>query len=247
MSNFDYNQSVTITEMTKLIRLSYLQTIAVLDDSALLSRISGETPGAQASSFASDPGSPGFLGIGAEGPTSTSSVFSDSGWSISRSWVETWWDKIRWAIGIRDIGIFSYEYALTSEFVSVPFRSPKAIEKISLRVDENIPSTYPAVQRWIHYFVSPNDGTDWHRINPLDHPTLFADGGGRPTPRILNFNVDFASEDDDDKKFVSTNEEVVTVRFRAVFLRPPDAEFSGTSPILKSYRMLIYPRDGLLS
>ena len=246
MPDFDFEEQVTITEMTKLVRLSYLQTIAVLDDSIGVSRLAGESQGSQNSSFASDPGSPGFLGIGAEGPTSTSSTFTDSGWAISRTWLETWWDKLRWAIGIRDISIFRNTYAESSEFVSVPFSSPLQIEKISLKVDENIPHSYPASQRWIQYFISVDNGGNWYRINPLDHPTLFSEGFGRPTPRIINFNPDFAAEDDDQNKYIRLSDPPFSVRFRAVLTRPSSQEFNGTTPILKSYKLYIYPRNGLI-
>jgi hypothetical protein len=246
MPSFDYSQTVTITELTRVVRLSYLQTIRVLDNSASLNRLAGETSGSQSNSFASNPGSPGFLGIGSEGASSVSTVFSDTGWAISRTWLETWWDKIRWSIGIREIGIFNYRYAETSELVSVPFSSPMPIEKVTLRVDENIPPSYPASQRWIQYFVTPDNGKSWHRINPLDHPTLFGGGDGKPMPRIITFNPDFSEEDSNDKKFVRTTSPVTQVRFRAVFLRPPGESFEGTTPILKAYRMLIYPKGGLL-
>jgi len=246
MPRFSYEQSVTISEMTRLVRLSYLQTIAVLDDSVGLGRIAGETQGSQASSSASDPGSPGFLGIGAEGPSSSSSVFSDSGWAISRTWLETWWDRIRWAIGIREIGIYHYRYAQSSELVSVPFTSPLPIEKVTLRVNENIPPSYSAEQRWIQYYISVDNGGTWLRINPLDHPSLFTEGFGRPTPRIINFNADFAAEDDDENKYIRTAEPPYSVRLRSIFLRPVGEQFEGTTPILKSYKMLVYPKGGLI-
>ena len=47
MPDFDFEEQVTITEMTKLVRLSYLQTIAVLDDSIGVSRLAGESQGSR--------------------------------------------------------------------------------------------------------------------------------------------------------------------------------------------------------
>lgn len=248
MANIKTTQTTSVIEATRLVRLSYLQTLSVTDDAALLSRVAGETDGSSNSFSASKPADAGFLGlgIGGEGASNVTQSFTDTGWSISRTWLETWWDKIRWAIGLREIGVYAYEYANSAEIVSIPFKSPKPIAKVSLRVDEQIPVSYPLTQRWIHYFVSPDNGRNWHRVNPLDHPTLFTDASGQPVPRIINFNADFASENDDEQKFVTLDGNVTEVRFRAVLLRPLGEEFLGTTPVLKSYRMSIYPREGLI-
>ena len=242
------DETSTVIEATRLVRLSYLQTIAALDDQALLGQLAGVSSGGQESSFTSSPPTPGFFfGLfGGSDGLSINSDFSDSGWAISRTWLETWWDKIRWGIALRELGIYSYEYAEASEIVSIPFRSPKEITKVTLRVDDQIPTSYPNSKRWIHYFISVNNGNDWHRINPLDHPTLFSGEGGQPVPRIINVNADFQSEDDNEAKFIKTKEPTREVRFRAVLLRPSGEEFVGSTPILKSYRILIVPKEGLL-
>jgi hypothetical protein len=247
MASTDFTQITNITEITRIVRLSYLQTVAALDDQAQLNSLAGAGGGTPPSSFtATDPGSPGFLGIGAEGPSSQSQNFTDSGWSITRTWQETYWDKVRWGIGVREIGLFSFRYAVAGELVSVPYLSPSEISKVSLRVDELIPNIYPNTQRWIQYFVSGDDGDNWIRINPLDHPSLFTGGGGRPVPRIINFNPDFESEDSDENKFIRTNRAVSQVRFRAIFLRPGTSDLERTTPILKSYKLQIVPKGGLI-
>lgn len=245
MASIETEQTTTIVEATRLVCLTYLQTVAALDDQSTLSQLAGESPGSNNTVSGSSPADPGFLGIGGEGASTVTSSFTDTGWSISRTWLETWWDKIRWAIGLREIGVFAYEYAQSSEVVSVPYRSPKEIAKVLVRVDEQIPSVYPLTNRWIHYFVSPDNGANWHRINPIDHPTIYSGEGGEPVPRIINFNADFQSENDNAQKFVSTEIPVTEIRFRAVLIRPGDTEFEGTSPVLKSYRMSIYPKEGL--
>jgi hypothetical protein len=222
-----------------------LQTIAVSDDSSALGNLAGVSSGRNTSTFASDPGSPGFLGIGSEAPSSSSSTFSDSGWAISRTWLETVWDRIRWGIGIKEIGIYSYRYAETSEFVSIPYVSPTTISKVSLKVDELIPTTFPNSQRWIQYFVTGDNGKTWYQINPLDKPSLFSGDNSKPVPRILNFNPDFSKEDDDENKYIRTTQPVTSVRLRVVFIRPGGNDNSLLSPILKSYRLMIYPNGGL--
>lgn len=245
MADIDTTQVTTVTQYTRLIRLSYLQTLAVMDDGALLSQLAGESPGASRNFTASDPGSPGFLGIGSEGPSTMSSTFTDSGWSISRTWVETWWDKIRWAIGIREIGIYSFQYVEASEIVSIPFRSPKPISKVSIKVDELIPATYPQSQRWIQYFISGDNGNNWHRINPMDSPSTYQEQSGVPIPRTIMFNPDFEIEDDEVNRYIKLNTPVTEIRFKAVLIRPTGEKFDKTSPILKGYRIFLYPKEGL--
>jgi hypothetical protein len=245
MARVRTDQTTTVVEATRLVRLSYLQTIAALDNSTVLGNLAGETSGNNTNFSSTDPGSPGFLGIGGEGSSTLSQSFTDTGWSISRTWLETWWDKIRWAIGIREIGIYSYEYAQTSEIVSVPFLSPREILKVSLRVNEQVPRLYPNTQSWIQYFVSGDGGKNWHRINPLDKPSVFTGESGKPLPRIINFNADFASENSDENKFITVEEPVKSIKFRAVLTRPGGEEYEGTSPVLKGYRLMIYPKGGL--
>ena len=245
MATATSSQQTYVTEVTRLVRLSYLQTVAITDDNAALGNLAGVSSGRNTSSFASDPGSPGFLGIGSEAPSSSSSTFSDSGWSISRTWMETVWDRIRWGIGIKEIGLYSYKYSETSEIVSIPYLSPTNISKVSLKVDELIPASFPNSQRWIQYFVSGDNGQTWYQINPLEKPSLFDGDNSRPVARILNFNPDFLKEDDDENKYIRTTQPVNTVRLRVVLVRPGGNDNALLSPILKSYRLMIYPVGGL--
>lgn len=238
MPQINTNQTTTVVEATKLVRLSYLQTIAALDNQSTLNSIAGATQGSNQSFNSTDPGSPGFLGIGGEGASNVSSSFNDTGWSISRTWLETWWDKIRWAIGLKEIGIYSFSYAESSEIVSVPFKSPNNIKKVSLKVDEQIPNNYPSNSRWIHYFITIDNGNSWHAINPLDKPTAYSDGLGNVVPRILTFTD--TVNDNNNSKYINTNKPVKEIRFRAVLLKPIGEEFKNTTPILKSYRLMIY-------
>ncbi len=240
-------QTTTVIETTRLVRLSYLQTIAALDDQAQLSALAGETQGSQSVNSSSSPGSPGFLGtgIGGEDARSQTTTFNDTGWSISRTWLETWWDKIRWGIGLKEIGIFSYNYVESSEIISVPFISPKGIQSVSLKVDDQIPESFPSNQSWIQYFISADNGNQWIRINPMDKPTVFQSGSGRPLPRTIRFSVINDSENTNDTQYQRVNSLPTSIRFRAVLLRPSGAENQNKTPILKSYRMTIYPQEGL--
>ena len=222
MPQINTNQTTTVVEATKLVRLSYLQTIAALDNQSTLNSIAGATQGSNQSFNSTDPGSPGFLGIGGEGASNVSSSFNDTGW----------------AIGLKEIGSYSFSYAESSEIVSVPFKSPNNIKKVSLKVDEQIPNNYPSNSRWIHYFITIDNGNSWHAINPLDKPTAYSDGLGNVVPRILTFTD--TVNDNNNSKYINTNKPVKEIRFRAVLLKPIGEEFKNTTPILKSYRLMIY-------
>lgn len=233
--------------LSREIKLTYLQSVQVRGGGRSIGDLSGEGGGVGSSSGgASSPGSPGFLGIGASGGSSYSSSSNDTGWVISRIWEETHFDKTRWAIGIRDIGAFNYKYAPQAELISKKYSSPKPIAKVSLRVVEQIPGIFPLGRRYIAYYVSPDNGGTWHEINPLDHPT-YMDEKGLVVPKIITFNPDIGGVAGELKKFVTTGAPVMNLRFRAV-LRAATAGVDDAdryTPVLKQYRMLMYPFGGL--
>lgn len=234
--------------LSREVKLTYLQSVQVTGGDADAGKLAGEGGGIGAvSSSQSDPGSPGFLGIGASGPSSSSRSANDTGWVISRQWRETSFDKVRYAIGIKDIGIFFYRFADSSEFVSVPFRSPKEIAKVQLRVIEQIPAIFKADQRYIEYYISPDNGNNWYQINPLDHPTITAPDG-QIVPRTLTFNAEVGGVDDDLQKFVETDAPVFSVRYRVVLRTDSTVEDPDRySPVLKKLSLMMYPKGGLRS
>jgi len=231
--------------LTREVRFSYLQTLQLVSDQVNAGELAGETQGFSLSANRTKGGRSGFLGIGAKGASSSSVSVDDSGWIISRTWQETFYDRIRYSIGIRDIGAFSYRFEPSSELVSLPFRSPRELLKIELRVDEFIPSVLPNNRRWIEYYVSIDNGQDWIRMNPLDHPTLFNDAGNI-VPRTLTLNLDDGGPQGDAVTAMKTERPVYEARFRAVFFNDPTLpDGDRFSPVLKGYRLLMLPRGGL--
>jgi hypothetical protein len=231
--------------LTREIRFSYLQTLQIQEDASSLPELAGTTEGISFTATRTKGGTGGFLGIGAKRASSTSVSVDDTGWTISRQWRETYYDKIRYAIGIRDVGAFSYRYSPASEIVSVPYRSPRELLKLQLRVDEFIPSVLPSTRRWIEYYVSINNGKSWLQVNPLDQPTLFLEDGSI-VPRTITLNLDDGGPQGDDVQTIRTEEPVFEARFRAVLftdLNLPQGD--QYSPVLKGYRLLMLPRGGL--
>jgi len=232
--------------LSREIILTYLQSVQVYSGEQDAGVIAGEGGGVgTVAASSSQAGSPGFLGMGASGGSSASRTATDSGWVVSRTWKETSFDKVRYGLGIRDIGVFNYLFQPISERVWRPFRSPKPIYKVQLRVVESIPSAYPIDRRYIEYYLSHNDGEEWTRINPLDHPTLIAEDG-LVVPRTVTYNPEIGGESDDLTKFVDTGGPVHGIRVRVVIRASQDVgDPDRHTPVLKKFRLLMFPKGGL--
>ncbi|MFE4029128.1 hypothetical protein ACFX4N_23525 [Priestia sp. YIM B13551] len=75
----------------------------------------------------------------------------------------------RYAIGIRDIQLMSFEFDTASEYISKPFSVEDGIQKLMLYVNEKVPAIYKdkvgESNNWVQYAVSFDDVT-WYRISP---------------------------------------------------------------------------------
>ena len=174
--------------------------------------------------------------------------------TITKQWTETMYDKTRFAIGIRDIGIYSYSFATTSELISKPYHSPKPISKVSITVDEYIPKMFytssgndGTENSWIKYYISVDNAVSWSRISPTNHTRTLSEGGVYDLPEVINVNSDISSDERDNPlSYIDTSESVFTVRFKAVFTRPENiVDSESYSPLLSSYAIKIYPHGGL--
>ena len=173
---------------------------------------------------------------------------------VTKQWTVTKYDKARFAIGIRDIGIYSYNFVSTSEIVSQPFSSPKPIDKVNLTVDEYIPKVFYTTSgnegtenSWIKYYISIDDGTSWRRISPSNHTATVSEDGIYNVPEVININSDIASDERENPlAYIDTSEPVYRVRFKAVLTRPDNiVDSESYSPLLSSYALKIYPHGGL--
>jgi hypothetical protein len=168
--------------------------------------------------------------------------------TIIRQWTNTYWDRIRYAIGIRDIGLWQYRFDEASELVSVPFTAPLPIRSISLEVDEVIPTQFNrdrGIESWIDYFVGVGDSEEWLPLAPLTSRVVRTLEGNR-IPSVIHVNSGIpASERAPGDGYVDLDRDVTTVRFRAVLHRPTDIEEAESfTPSLKSYRLLLTTRGG---
>lgn len=137
----------------------------------------------------------------------------------------------RQAIGLRDLGVANYEFQQTSDYVSVPFATERDIVGISLSVDQEIPQEFPEGE-WLRYWVSPDDGENWHRIHPR--------GVTKAGAKLLYLFNTFTPTEGRIESFgyVDLDKPVRSVRLRVELERPvgfPDAECY--TPILRSYEL----------
>lgn len=91
--------------------------------------------------------------------------------------------KLRYAIGIRDIDIRAYKFKNKGELVSKSFESQDEIRKVLLQTNQN-PSAESELAI-IEYFLSPDDGSTWSQIQPKDFTGLSRTVS---VPEILEYN-----------------------------------------------------------
>ena len=257
----------------KIIKLTYLQTLAVTGGLANITDLAGETEGSVQTSDSSssknnlplsfnkqlekiatklDPLGMGLANslFGKKVTREISGSIKDSGWHVVKSWLQPEFDKIRYSLGIKELAIAQFTYEKISEVVSKPWISPKEISKVTLIVDEFIPPQFDPGPSYIQYYVKPEvDGQDWIKINPMGGRTVFNEAG-TIVPRIINFNSEKPVNSRLEDAYIVTKEPVKAIRLKAVLSRPDsitnsDTDADSYTPILKSYRLLLYPRGGL--
>jgi len=130
-------------------------------------------------------------------------------------------EKLRYAIGIRDIDIRSFVYKSAGELVSTPFKSQIEIRKVLLQSNQN-PSELSELAS-IQWFVSPDDGATWYEIQPKEFGGV---SGIVTTPEILEFNGVSADT-------INTAVPVGTVRVKMVLNRVDEQFVDGTSTLQK--------------
>jgi hypothetical protein len=160
-------------------------------------------------------------------------------------WTETVWDKARYAVGIRDLRAFAYQFAAFSERGSVRYLSPKPITRVTLVTDELIPREFNLtghVRPWILYWVSFDDGDTWVAISPVSSSALNRLDGSI-LPAAVNVNSGIPEEEQDPLQAYVGVENPNSVRLKWRLERP--ANKTDRTPILKGYRMRLSVEGGL--
>jgi hypothetical protein len=155
----------------------------------------------------------------------------------------------RYAIGIRDINIMSYQFEEKSELVSKRYEVDGTISEVMIYANEKIPQSYltqiSTSNDWIQYFVSFDD-VNWIQMSPMHHQpvtTTFP-------PKILQINgnkTDLESSFQLYKTYIDSDKPVTGVRLKVVMSRPsstkdaPNMEYS--TPILEDYAIRVILND----
>ena len=250
------NQRTRVRSSTKeeqrTVVLSYVDTLKIMDQNRSLNGLetgqttqtgTSEPPGLggsalDAAAFVMDPA---FALHG----TTRQTTIETSGWKVKDQYYQTRWDRIRYAVAIKEIGAYSYIYSERSGFVSVPFRTPKPIASVSLRTDEIVPKVFnlAIVKPWILYWVSFNDGQSWVQISPSgEGVSNLLDGSRIPQTIHVNSGIPLA-ERDPRAGYADFDGPVSQIRLKAVLMRPTDHE--DMSPVLKRYRLRMVLRGAL--
>jgi len=254
---------------SKIVKFTYLQTLAIDRGVTKVRKIAGETEGTEETTKGRDVrqnlsskveeglnnvldtiGLPGISSpFGKKVTKDVKQTVKQTGWNVVKIWNQPQFDIIRYAIGIKELTIAQFTYEQVSELVSIPWSSPKEVSKVTLSVSEFIPKVFPPGV-YIEYYIRPNiKDFPWTRINPIGSPSVFNEDG-TIVPRIINFNVERPISSRLEDSYITTEEPVKEVIFRAILKRPDNIEGTtasadGYSPILKSYRLLMVPKNGL--
>lgn len=158
-------------------------------------------------------------------------------------------DGWRYAIGLRDINIMSYEYHEKSEMVSVPYQHDREIEGVMLYANEQVPDAFQRNESqandWIRYYISVDD-IEWHPISPMHHEPMSYD---QPfPPKIVDINVPHYGDAPIGmhKTVLTTERPVHQVRLKMVLSRPSAEAVDGSqhmTPILEDYALRTVLKD----
>lgn len=229
----------TKTVNTSVVKLSYLQTLALTQGLSDVAEL--ETPASSENLGGSSSSAVKNLGLTKKGSKSSSKLDS-SGVKVKDQWLNPYFDRIRYTIGIRELSIAKYTFAERSEIVSVPFVASKEVIKVHLMVDEYIPAQFDNSTNWISYYIKAEESEEWIEVAPLNLPTRF-NQNGEVLPKIVNFNIPKPAIVATENKYNYTPVPVQGLRFKAIFTRPTGGSYDSITPLLKSYRMIMTPRD----
>lgn len=167
----------------------------------------------------------------------------ESGWTVVKTWAQPQFDVIRYAIGIKDLGVSQFLYEPVSEIISKTWSSPKEITKVYMIADQFIPSEFP-VGNYIEYYIKPDiQDFKWIRINPMELSSQYT-AEGTVVPRIISFNSERPISARLEESYVTTTKPVTAIKVRIILKRPSTVADSYT-PILRSYKLIMTPRGGL--
>lgn len=224
--------SSTKTIQTETVRLHYLEGLAIFEGQRDVRDYAGETKASASRGKGLNVNVVGTSLYGSDGDNK-----STTGWYVGQQWNELRTDIFRYAVGIKELGLYQNRYFAESELISKAFSVPLPIKTIQLHVDERIPEDFDATQRWISYFISVDDGSNWIPIAPVGASMARTNEGERLN-QIIDITADIIEGARDPRRtYIEIDEAVQQVRFKAVLQRP--GEEAHSTPALSWYRLVM--------
>jgi hypothetical protein len=132
-------------------------------------------------------------------------------------------DKLRYAIGIRDIDIRALHFINIGELITTRYLALDIIRKVMLQTNQ-IPIEASELAS-IQYYISTDDGATWSEIRPKEVAGVA--GVQTAVPEILDFNGE-------DPGSIQTPVPVQSLRMKMVLKRNDDAFAEGASSFRKT-------------
>jgi hypothetical protein len=139
----------------------------------------------------------------------------------------------RFAIGVRNIIAENNRYAEIAEYVSIEYKTETPINSIHLDAQEEIPDIFDKSKEdkdWVRYFISVDDGENWHPIIPRG---LWKIGGVEKY--LVNSRIPYEMRSDN-IGYIEGKSLIDTVKVKIELERPddiPDAE--SYTPVVYGY------------
>jgi hypothetical protein len=140
----------------------------------------------------------------------------------------------RWAIGIRDIGVYSTQYNESSTLISKRFYVPGSVDRLTIEADVEFPEGFSRDTAWVRFYISPDDGNSWNQISRIQDDFL-------NIPEVLAYNDNTPVELRlPGVKYVETASTPTFLRVKIEIDRPTGD--NTLTPVVKSYRIKVKQR-----
>jgi hypothetical protein len=216
-----------ITNRRKVIRLGYLQTMKAIGGEFDFAKAgAGSTEGTTRQMGDTEniyiPGADGRQAGSASVQRTTQLL--DTGWVKGPETLVEKTDRARVAVGIRDMSIGESKFKEQSVFVTKEYKTVGRIKSLSIESNEAIPDAFPDGE-YIAYEASFS-GETWTKVVPL---------AGKNGPKKIVVNGDVG----DNEAKVDAGEDPHTFRIRVTMKRPAGSAYVGSSPVLRSFRVIV--------
>ncbi len=166
---------------------------------------------------------------GSSSSDDNSKAYNDSGFQVNHESKRTLWGRGRYAIGIRELGMYARTYVEAGVITSKPYQVLAGDKNLTLEVDHKTPisfTDYNESYPWIKYYVIINNQEVEIRPEKMPPPEL-------PHSEFPSL-ISLASFGDE--------KTLISIRFKAVIMRPSEAKLLNSdslTPLLNKWKIII--------